>query len=205
MNGVAASRWPDKEPVMRGDSERFREWDRRQWASEVGRSEGIGRPEADRAASGAEARWNKAQWVGEDQGGRRSAREAPEQMLEGEPGISGNRHNPGVQAWASPRSNAAVPAGDELQSTQLRGHLRTELVPWDDSDFVRKYEGAHEQVVREGLLINGPRAAARLEELMRAAGYPRVSVKVERTIDEALRHAARWTVRRDGAEARGRE
>jgi hypothetical protein len=126
-------------------------------------------------------------------------------MLEGEPGISGNRHNPGVQAWASPRSNAAVPAGDELQSTQLRGHLRTELVPWDDSDFVRKYEGAHEQVVREGLLINGPRAAARLEELMRAAGYPRVSVKVERTIDEALRHAARWTVRRDGAEARGRE
>jgi hypothetical protein len=205
MNGVAASRRPDKEPVMRGDSERFREWDRRQWASEVGRSEGIGRPEADRAASGAEARWNKAQWVGEDQGGRRSAREAPEQMLEGEPGISGNRHNPGVQAWASPRSNAAVPAGDELQSTQLRGHLRTELVPWDDSDFVRKYEGAHEQVVREGLLINGPRAAARLEELMRAAGYPRVSVKVERTIDEALRHAARWTVRRDGAETRGRE
>jgi hypothetical protein len=205
MNGVAASRRPDKEPVMRGDSERFREWDRRQWASEVGRSEGIGRPEADRAASGAEARWNKAQWVGEDQGGRRSAREAPEQMLEGEPGISGNRHNPGVQAWASPRSNAAVPAGDELQSTQLRGHLRTELVPWDDSDFVRKYEGAHEQVVREGLLINGPRAAARLEELMRAAGYPRVSVKVERTIDDALRHAARWTVRRDGAEARGRE
>jgi hypothetical protein len=205
MNGVAASRRPDKEPVMRGDSEQFREWDRRQWASEVGRSEGIGRPEADRAASGAEARWNKAQWVGEDQGGRRSAREAAEQMLEGEPGISGNRHNPGVQAWASPRSNAAVPAGDELQSTQLRGHLRTELVPWDDSDFVRKYEGAHEQVVREGLLINGPRAAARLEELMRAAGYPRVSVKVERTIDEALRHAARWTVRRDGAEARGRE
>jgi hypothetical protein len=187
---------------MRGDSERFREWDRRQWASGVGRSEAIGRPEADGAASSAEARWNKAQWVGEDQGGRRPAREAPEQMLEGESGISGNRHNPGVQAWASPRSNdAAVRASDE-QSSQLRGHLRTELVPWDDPDFVRKYEAAHEQVVREGLRINGPRAAARLEELMRAAGYPRVSVKVERTIDEALRHAARWTVRRDGAEAR---
>jgi hypothetical protein len=191
---------------MCADSERFREWDRRQWAGEVGRSEAIGRPEADGAASSAQARWNKAQWAGEDQSGRRPAREAPEHMLEGEPGISGNRHNPGVQAWAPPRSNdAAVPAGDKLQSTQLRGHLRTELVPWDDPDFVRKYEGAHEQVVREGLLINGPRAAARLEELMRAAGYPRVSVKVERTIEEALRHAARWTVRRDGAEARGRE
>lgn len=77
------------------DSERFREWDRRQWASEVGRSEANGRPEADGAASSAEARWNKSQWVGEDQGGRRPAREAPEHMLEGEPGISGNRHNPG--------------------------------------------------------------------------------------------------------------
>jgi hypothetical protein len=79
------------------------------------------------------------------------------------------------------------------------GALRTELVPWDDSGFVRDYERAHEQVVREGLLQNGPRAAARLEDLLRAAGYPRASVEVERTVDEALRHAARWTVRRDGA------
>jgi predicted ribonuclease toxin of YeeF-YezG toxin-antitoxin module len=84
---------------------------------------------------------------------------------------------------------------------RLQGHLRTELIPWDDSDFVKEYERAHEQVVREGLLINGPRAAARLEALMRAAGYPRVSVKVDRTTDDALRHAARWTVRRDGAPA----
>jgi hypothetical protein len=91
------------------------------------------------------------------------------------------------------------------ESTRILGHLRTELIPWDDPDFVSDYERAHEQVLREGLEINGPLAAARLEELMRAAGYPRVSVKVERTIDEALRHAARWTVRRDGAEAPGRE
>lgn len=101
-----------------------------------------------------------------------------------------------------PDDAAAV---DELKSARMPGHLRTELVPWDDADFVRAYEGAHELVVREGLLINGPRAADRLEELMRAAGYPRVSVEVERTIDEALRHAARWTVRRDGAEATDRE
>jgi hypothetical protein len=40
---------------------------------------------------------------------------------------------------------------------------------------------------------------------MRAAGYTRVSVQVERTIDEALRRAARWTVRRDGEEARARD
>ena len=88
---------------------------------------------------------------------------------------------------------------------RLPGHLRTELIPWDDPDFVKAYEIAHEQVVREGLLINGPKAAARLEALMRAAGYPRVSVKVDRTTDDALRRAARWTVRRDGVPAIGRE
>ena len=101
--------------------------------------------------------------------------------------------------------DAAAAAGDKLDSTQVPGHLRTELVPWEDADFVRDYESAHEQVLGEGLLINGPRAAARLEELLRAAGYPRVSVQVERTIDEALRHAARWTVRRDGGLAPGRD
>jgi hypothetical protein len=85
-----------------------------------------------------------------------------------------------------------------LESTRIRGQLRTELVPWDDAGFVKDYERAHEQVLREGLLINGPKAAARLEALMRGAGYPRVSVKVERSVEDALHRAARWTVRRDG-------
>lgn len=100
--------------------------------------------------------------------------------------------------------DAAV-AGDKLEFTRLPGPLQTKLVPWDDADFVRAYHRAREQVVREGLLLNGPRAAGRLEELLRAAGYPRISVDVERTIDEALRHAARWTVKRDGPEAPRRE
>lgn len=116
---------------------------------------------------------------------------------------SGQPQTSGVQAWASGSSNdAAVTPGADL-STRIHGHLRTELVPWDDSDFVKEYERAHEQVAQEGLLLNGPRAAARLEELMRAAGYSRVSVEVERTVDEALRHAARWTVRRDGGAGSG--
>lgn len=79
-------------------------------------------------------------------------------------------------------------------------HLRSELIPWDDAAFVAN-ERAHEQVVREGLLINGPKAAARFEELMRPEGYPDVSVTVERTVEEALRHEARWTIRRDGRQA----
>ena len=77
-------------------------------------------------------------------------------------------------------------------------HIRAELIPWDDPQFVHEYERARERAIREGLTINGPKAAARVEQLMRAGGYPRVIVGVERTVDEALDHAARWTVWRDG-------
>ena len=44
---------------------------------------------------------------------------------------------------------------------------------------------------------------ARVEQLMRAGGYPQAVVEVQRTVDEALKHAARWTVRRDGPEVVG--
>jgi hypothetical protein len=77
-------------------------------------------------------------------------------------------------------------------------NIRAELIPWDDPQFVREYEIAREQAIREGLTINGPKAAARVEQLVRAGGYPHAVVEIQRTVDEALRHAARWTVRRDG-------
>ena len=190
---------------MADDSERFREWDRRQWASAIRKPEAVRNAEASGADPGAQANWNKAQWVGEDRLGRRPAPEAPSEMREGEPGISGNRRNPGVQDWASgsPNEPAASSGGGAKSTRTQAARLRAELIPWDDAGFVREYERAYEQVVREGLLINGPKAAARLEVLMRAAGYADISVKVERTIDEALDHAARWTVRRDGAGALG--
>lgn len=76
--------------------------------------------------------------------------------------------------------------------------IRAGLIPWDDQQFVRQYENAREQAIREGLTINGPKAAARVEQLLRAGGYPHAVVQVDRTVDEALKHAARWTVRRDG-------
>jgi hypothetical protein len=82
-------------------------------------------------------------------------------------------------------------------------HVRTELIPWDDPDFVREYERAREQVLREGLSIYGPKAAGRLEQLMRSRGYSQVAVDVERTVDEALHHSARWAVRRDGRDRSG--
>jgi hypothetical protein len=90
---------------MPNNSERFLEWDRRQWSSTVRNQEAVERIEMTGADAGAEARWNKAQWVGEDRRGRRPAPEPPRQMAEGEPGISGNRHNPGVQHWAASHSS----------------------------------------------------------------------------------------------------
>ena len=82
-------------------------------------------------------------------------------------------------------------------------HIRAQLVPWDEPQFVRDYERARDRAIREGLTSNGPKAAARVEQILRDSGYPSATVDVERTIDEALEHAARWTVRRDGPEASG--
>ena len=81
--------------------------------------------------------------------------------------------------------------------------IRAELIPWDEPQFVREYERARERAIREGLTINGPKAAARVEQLLRASGYPSATIDVERTVDEALEHVARWTVRRDGPDALG--
>ena len=79
--------------------------------------------------------------------------------------------------------------------------LTTRIIPWEDQDFVKAFERVQAEVAAEGLTINGPRAAGRAEELLRAAGYPHARVHVERTIDEALARSARWTVWRDGPPA----
>lgn len=76
--------------------------------------------------------------------------------------------------------------------------LSVKIVPWDDAPFVRAVEAARDQVHAEGLTINGPRAAARAEAILRAAGYRRVCINCERTVEEAMAHVAHWTVRRDG-------
>ena len=80
----------------------------------------------------------------------------------------------------------------------MTSQIRAELIPWDDPEFVREYERAREKSLSEGLTIYGPKAAARVEHLLRSRGYARAVVEVDRTVDEALAHAARWVVRRDG-------
>ena len=81
-------------------------------------------------------------------------------------------------------------------------HIRAELIPWDDPQFVQEYERAREQAIGEGLTINGPKAGRQGRTTHACRGLSaRDVVEVERTVDEALQHAARWTVRRDGLEA----
>ena len=76
--------------------------------------------------------------------------------------------------------------------------LRVRLIPWDDAAFVHAFEVAREQIREEGVTINGPEACARVEVLMREAGFPKVRVDCVRTPEEAMAHIAHWTVRRDG-------
>jgi hypothetical protein len=95
---------------------------------------------------------------------------------------------------AAQASRPAVGHG-AMYSVGLTAHV----VPWDDQGFVRTYEQARLRALREGLTANGPKAAARVEQLLRQAGYRGARVSCERTPEQALAHAATWTVARDGA------
>ncbi len=76
--------------------------------------------------------------------------------------------------------------------------VKAALVPWDDQEFVLAYERAHAEVETAGPSPEGIEAAGRVQALLRARGYPLARVEVARTVDEALRHVAHWTIRRDG-------
>ncbi|HEU0244982.1 MAG TPA: hypothetical protein VFQ75_13850 [Candidatus Limnocylindrales bacterium] len=86
---------------MSGSHEKFREWDREQWAGGDRQRDAVEAAEGGPADPGPEARWTKSEWVGEDAQGRRPALESEEEMPEGDVGLSGNRHNPGVQHWVA--------------------------------------------------------------------------------------------------------
>jgi hypothetical protein len=76
-------------------------------------------------------------------------------------------------------------------------HIKAKITPWDDPTFVRAFENARDQTTREGH-PDGPRAGARVEHLLREAGYPKATVDVIRTVREALEQTSHWVVSRDG-------
>ncbi len=67
---------------------------------------------------------------------------------------------------------------------------------WDDPAFRSAVEGAYDQVVAEGRLLDLPETASRVQHLLVAAGYAAARVDLERTVDEALVHVAHWNVHR---------
>lgn len=89
---------------MTESTRKRREWDRHQWAGDDGEAGSVAEAEEARTEHATGTRWDKTQWVGEDASGQRPARQMREDMPEGEPGLSGYRHNPGVQHWAGRHS-----------------------------------------------------------------------------------------------------
>jgi hypothetical protein len=77
--------------------------------------------------------------------------------------------------------------------------LHVRIIPWDDSTFVQAFERAREEVRAEGMTVCDTKAAARAEELLRAAGFRKARVDCVRTTAEALAQEAHWIARRDGA------
>jgi hypothetical protein len=80
--------------------------------------------------------------------------------------------------------------------TTLKG-IRARITPWDDPAFVRDFETARERVGVLGIK-DGPMSAAKVERLLREAGYPDARVDVIRTVKEALEQTSLWIVKRDG-------
>ena len=75
---------------------------------------------------------------------------------------------------------------------------------WADVDFRRAVESAWETVRRGPDDCDSITAAAHLQLLLRAGGFPNAEVEVRRSVDEALAHVAHFDVTRDPADSAGR-
>jgi hypothetical protein len=75
---------------------------------------------------------------------------------------------------------------------------------WADVEFRRAVEAAWETVRRGPDDCDSIGAAAHLQLLVRAGGYPHAEVEVRRSVDEALAHVAHFDVTRDPAEIAAR-
>lgn len=71
---------------------------------------------------------------------------------------------------------------------------------WADVEFRRCVEAAWDTVRRGPDDCDSIGAAAHLQILVRAGGYPRAEVEVRRSVDEALAHVAHFDVTRDPTE-----
>ncbi len=75
--------------------------------------------------------------------------------------------------------------------------IKAKITPWDDPEFVQAFEQARDAAVREGC-TDCHKAGARVEHLLHEAGYPKATVEVALTVEEALDQLSHWVVTRDG-------
>jgi len=75
---------------------------------------------------------------------------------------------------------------------------------WADVEFRRAVEAAWETVRSGPDDCDSIGAAAHLQLLVRAGGYPHAEVEVRRSVDEALAHVAHFDVTRDPAASAAR-
>jgi len=75
--------------------------------------------------------------------------------------------------------------------------IMARITPWDDPAFVKAFERARDQVHHDEV-PDGVRAGARVQVMLKEAGYPLAHVEVIQTVDEKLEHTSHWLVSRDG-------
>jgi hypothetical protein len=76
-----------------------------------------------------------------------------------------------------------------------RVHLRVE--DWDDVAFREAVDTAWARVCQGPEDADSTTAAAHLQLLLREGGYPRATVEIHRTVDEALDHESHLRVSRE--------
>lgn len=81
----------------------------------------------------------------------------------------------------------------------LEHRVELKIVGWDDVAFREAVDRAWNTIRSGAVDIDSTTAAAHLQLLVRAAGYPQATVDVHKTVDEALAHVAHFEVRRTAA------
>lgn len=82
----------------------------------------------------------------------------------------------------------------------LDHRVELKVIGWDDVPFREAVETTWAQIRHGTVDADSTTAAARLQMLVRAAGYPSAVVTVRRTVDEALAHVSHFEVRPEPAE-----
>lgn len=81
----------------------------------------------------------------------------------------------------------------------LEHRVELKIVDWDDLPFREVVEDAWGRIRHGSVDADSTTAAAHLQLLVRASGYPTAVVEVHRTVDEALAHVSHFGVRREPA------